>query len=97
MAKLSRSDVLKLARLARLHLSDEEVETFQKEISAILGYVEQLQQADLKDVEPTYQVTGLKDVMRPDEVKEYGVSPAELLKNAPATENSHIKVKRVLG
>lgn len=97
MAKLSRSDVLKLARLARLHLSDEEVETFQKEISAILGYVEQLQQADLKDVEPTYQVTGLKDVMRPDEVKEYGVSPAELLKNAPATENGHIKVKRVLG
>ena len=96
MAKLSRGDVLKLARLARLQLSDEEVETFQKEISAILGYVEQLQQADLEGVEPTYQVTGLKDVMRPDEVKEYGVSPAELLKNAPAAENGHIKVKRVL-
>jgi aspartyl-tRNA(Asn)/glutamyl-tRNA(Gln) amidotransferase subunit C len=97
MAKLSRSDVLKLARLARLHLSDEEVTLFQQEISAILGYVEQLQEADLDGVEPTYQVTGLKDVMRPDEVKDYGVSPEALLMNAPATESGHIKVKRVLG
>lgn len=97
MAKLSHSDVLKLARLARLHLSDEEVSLFQTEISAILGYVEQLQNADLEGVEPTYQVTGLKDVMRPDEIKDYGVTPEALLKNAPATEKGHIKVKRVLG
>ncbi len=96
MAKLSRSDVLKLARLARLHLSDEEVVSFQQEISAILSYVEQLQQADLTGIEPTYQVTGLKDVTRPDEIKDYGVSPDKLLKNAPATEKGHIKVKRVL-
>jgi aspartyl-tRNA(Asn)/glutamyl-tRNA(Gln) amidotransferase subunit C len=46
MAKLSREDVLKLARLARLHLSEQEVEKFQEEISTILGYVEQLQNVD---------------------------------------------------
>lgn len=97
MAKLTREDVLKLARLARLQLSDEEVERFQKEIGAILGYVEQLQKADLKGVEPTSQVTGLKNVTRTDEIKDYGVSPEELLKNAPATESGYIKVKRVLG
>ena len=66
------------------------------DISAILGYVEQLQKVDLKGVEPTYQVTGLKNVMRPDVIKDYGVSPEALLKNAPATEKGHIKVKRML-
>ena len=96
MAKLSRDDVLKLARLARLHLSDEEIAQFQEEISAILGYVEQLQQVDVEGLEPTSQVTGLKNVMRPDEVRDYGVSAEELLKNAPATQDGHIKVKRML-
>ena len=86
-----------MAKLARLHLSDDEIQQFAGEISAILGYVEQLQQVDLKDYEPTSQVTGLKNVMRPDKVKDYGVSPEELLKNAPATESGHIKVKRILG
>jgi len=95
MAKLTREDVLKLARLSRLHLTDEEVEKFQKEIEAILGYVEQLQNVDLS-LEPTYQVTGLTNVTRPDEVIDYGASPGDLLKNAPATEDGHIKVKRML-
>jgi len=96
MSKLAREDVLKLARLARLHLSDAEVEQFTGEIGAILQYVEQLQSVNLDGVKPTYQVTGLKNVMRKDEVKDYGVTPEELLKNAPATENGHIKVKRIL-
>lgn len=96
MAKLSREDVLKLARLARLHLTEEEVTQFQTEISAILAYVEQLQKVDLTGFEPTYQVTGLKNVMRRDEERDYGASPEELLKNAPALERGHIKVRRIL-
>ncbi len=96
MADLTQKDILKLARLARLHLSDEEVEQFRTEISAILGYVEQLQKVDTKGLEPTYQVTGLKNVTRPDEIKDYGPSPEDLLKNAPATEKGHFKVKRIL-
>lgn len=95
MAKLTREDVLKLARLSRLHLTDEEVEKFQKEIEAILGYVEQLQNVDLS-LEPTYQVTGLTNVTRHDEVIDYGATPQDLLKNAPDTEDGHIKVKRML-
>ncbi len=97
MAKLTRDDVLKLAQLARLHVTDEEVEQFTAEISAILGYVEQLQNIDLTGVEPTYQVTGLTNVMRPDVEYDYGTTPAELLKNASAIENGYIKVKRMLG
>lgn len=96
MAKLTTEDVLKLAKLARLHLEDEEVERFKEEISAILGYVDQLQQVNLEGLEPTSQVTGLVNVTRPDEEKDYGASQADLLKNAPATEDGHIKVKRML-
>lgn len=96
MSKLSREDVLKLAKLARLRLTEAEIDHFTEEISAILEYVEQLQSADLDDLPPTYQVTGLKNVMRADTVKDYGAKPEDLLKNAPATENGHIKVKRML-
>ena len=97
MAKLTREDVLKLARLARLQLTDTEIENFLAEISAILGYVEQLQEVDLDGLKPTYQVTGLKNVTRPDQEVTYGPTVAELLKNAPATEDGSIKVKRMLG
>lgn len=96
MAKLTREDVLKLAKLAKLKLTDEEVESFTKEISEILNYVEQLQAVDIDSLEPTYQVTGLTNATRPDEVKDYGVSTQDLLKNLPAREGSQIQVKRVL-
>lgn len=96
MANLSKEDVLKLARLSRLHLTDEEITQFGDEIGAILKYVEQLQDVDLGGLEPMYQVTGLADVVRPDTVRNYGVPPKDLLKNAPATEAGLIKVKRML-
>ncbi len=96
MAKLTRDDVLKLAQLSRLHLDDTEVEQFQKEITTILVYVEQLQSVDVSNLEPTNQVTGLENVMRKDEVKDYGVSPEELLKNAPAISEGYFRVRRVL-
>ena len=96
MAKLTNKDVLKLAKLARLHLTDEEVALFRTEIEAILGYVEQLQNINLAGFEPISQVTGLKNVMRPDEEYNYGTLPEDLLKNVPAMHQGHIKVKRIL-
>ena len=96
MSKLTRDDVLKLARLSRLRLSDEEVDKFIGELSEILGYVETLETVDTASLQPTYQVTGLKNVSRPDVIKDYGYQPADLLKNAPAVENGQFKVKRVL-
>lgn len=97
MAKLAREDILKLAKLARLRLSTDEVDKFQDEISAILGYVEKLGDVDTDGLKPTYQVTGLVNVTRPDEVKDYGTTQLELLKNVPATEKDYIKVKRMIG
>ena len=96
MAKLTREDVFKLARLAKLQLSDDEADRLKDEIGEILAYVEQLQAVDVEGLEPTYQVTGLNNVMREDEIKDYGVSRAELLKNLPAESGGQIKVKRVL-
>jgi aspartyl-tRNA(Asn)/glutamyl-tRNA(Gln) amidotransferase subunit C len=96
MSKLTRDDVLKLAKLSRLKLSEQEIEKFQGELSEILEYVEKLNSVDTTNTEPTYQVTGLKNVMRTDEIKDYGVSPEDLLKNAPSSQDHQFKVKRVL-
>jgi aspartyl-tRNA(Asn)/glutamyl-tRNA(Gln) amidotransferase subunit C len=96
MSKLSRDDVLKLASLSKLKLTDEEVDRFTTELSKILNYVEMLDEVDATGLEPTYQITGLTNVTRPDEVHDYGYKPEELLKNAPAQENNQFKVKRVL-
>lgn len=97
MADLTRDDVLKLARLARLDLSEEEISEFTKELSAILQYVEQLGAADTSGLEPTNQVTGLTNVYRADTVVDYGYKPSELLKNVPHVKDGQIKVKRMLG
>lgn len=96
MSRLSRDEVLKLAKLSRLRLTEEETERFRGELSAILEYVETLDKADTAGLKPTYQVTGLKNVMRQDKVREYGYQPADLLKNAPAVQDGQFKVKRVL-
>lgn len=96
MSKLTREDVLKLARLSRLRLSDEQIDNFRTELSEILTYVDQLDQVDTTGLEPTYQVTGLVNVMRPDEVKDYGYKPEQLLDQAPAEKDNQFKVKRVL-
>lgn len=96
MADLTRDDVLKLARLARLDLTEQELETFRKEISDVLKYVAQLDTVDVSGLEPTSQVTGLKNVMRADDVIDYGVSPADLLRLAPQTQDGQLKVKRMI-
>jgi len=83
--------------LARLELSDDEIERYRDELSDILLYVEQLQSVDYKGLKPTNQVTGLTNVMRDDEIRDYGYRAADLLKNVPAVKDNQIKVKRTLG
>lgn len=97
MAKLTREDILKLAQLARLDLSDAEVEEYSRELTAILDYVEQLSAVDVEGLEPTHQVSGLTNVVRDDEPKDYGYTPEDLLAIVPETKDHQIKVKRMLG
>lgn len=96
MAKISETEVKRLAVLARIGLSDVEVTKLAAELDAIVGFVEKLQAVDTTGVEPTSQVTGLVDVWREDEPKKSPISPVELLKNAPEQKDGFIKVRRVL-
>ena len=87
---------MKLAHLSRLKLTEDEIDRFSRELAEILSYVETLEKADTEGLEPTYQVTGLKNVMRSDETVEYQAKPKDLLAGAPAIENNQFKVKRIL-
>ncbi|MGF7228815.1 MAG: Asp-tRNA(Asn)/Glu-tRNA(Gln) amidotransferase subunit GatC [Candidatus Saccharibacteria bacterium] len=97
MTTLTREDVLKLARLSRLSLTDEEVDEYLEELTQVLQYVEQLQGVNVDGLNPTTQVTGLANVMREDTVKDYGVSRDDLLALAPQTQDGQLKVKRMIG
>lgn len=97
MADLSRDDILRLAKLARLSVTDDEVDEYAQELAEILHYVEQLQSVDTDGLKPTYQVTGLTNVMRDDQIVDYGYAPTELLKNVPHVQDNQIKVKRMIG
>lgn len=96
MKQITRDDVLHLAQLSSLELSDSEIDGLQTDISNILGYVDQLSQLDTSGVEPTYQVTGLESVWRDDTVIDYGVSREDLLKLATDSAENQIKVPKVL-
>lgn len=96
MARLTKEEVLKLAALSRLKLTNEEVERFQTELTDILDYVAELDKVDTSGLEPTYQVTGLKNVTRSDTLKDYQAKPADILALAPDTQDGSYKVKKVL-
>jgi len=96
MSKLTREQVLKLAKLSQLTLTEEEIERLGKELSSILGYVERLNDVDVSSLKPTYQVSGLNNVMREDVVKEQQATPDVLLAGAPKTSERYIKVGRMI-
>lgn len=96
MSKISINDVKRLADLSAINVNDQEAADLLVQLNEILGFVEQLNEVETSGVEPTYQVTGLKNVMREDEIIDYGLGRDALLKNAPASQDGQIKVKRVL-
>jgi aspartyl-tRNA(Asn)/glutamyl-tRNA(Gln) amidotransferase subunit C len=96
MTQISREDVLHLAQLSSLKLSDSEIDGLQSSIGDVIAYVEKLSKLDTTNVEPTYQVTGLQNVWRDDSVINYGVTREELLVRAPESIDNQIKVPKVL-
>jgi len=67
---IDREQVLHVARLARLRLSDDEVERMSSELSTILDHIEKINELDLEDVEPTSHVVEVENVLRADEPRE---------------------------
>ena len=95
MTNISTSDIQHLASLSSLALADDEVDGLRQDLENIIGYIEQLGELNTAGVEPTYQVTGLENVWREDEVKQ-GISRDELLELAPEKQNNQVKVPQVL-
>jgi aspartyl-tRNA(Asn)/glutamyl-tRNA(Gln) amidotransferase subunit C len=96
MTKLSLKDVQYLATLSNLKLSDQEAESLTEDLGRIVGYIEQLSELDTEGVEPTYEVTGLENIWREDEVRASGVTKEQLLALAPHSQQDQIKVPKVL-
>ena len=95
MMKLSREEVLHIARLARLGLTEAEVDRLSEQLSNILENFEILQKVDTGDVPPTAQSIALQNVMRDDEVTP-SLPADEILANAPRREGDCFRVRAVL-
>lgn len=95
MTTISTDDVQRLAALSGLQLADDEVAGLRQNLDDIVGYINQLGELDTSGVEPTYQVTGLQNVWREDEVRP-GVSREVLLRLAPEQADHQVKVPQVL-
>jgi aspartyl-tRNA(Asn)/glutamyl-tRNA(Gln) amidotransferase subunit C len=93
--KLSREEVRHIARLARLGLTETELERFGEQLSNILENFQILQQVDTSDVPPTAQSIPLQNVTKDDEVAA-SLPPNQILANAPQREREYFRVKAVL-
>ena len=93
--KLTADEVRHIALLARLGISDDEVNKFQHQLSDILGHFEELERLDTQNLKPTLQSVVLENVLRPDEIKP-SLQVTEVLANAPDQEDNSIKIRAVL-
>jgi aspartyl-tRNA(Asn)/glutamyl-tRNA(Gln) amidotransferase subunit C len=92
---LTRDQVEHVANLAKLGLTEEEIELYRKQLSAILEYAAILQQLDTEAISPTATVFPLCNVMRAD-VPAASLSQEDALANAPAVTGGHFQVKAIL-
>ncbi|MBM7572806.1 Asp-tRNA(Asn)/Glu-tRNA(Gln) amidotransferase subunit GatC [Aquibacillus albus] len=95
MAEISKEQVKHVAHLARLAITDEEVETMTKQLGDIIKYAELLNELDTENVEPTTHVLDLKNVMRKDEPKKW-IEKEDALKNAPDQQDGQFRVPSIL-
>lgn len=93
--KVTKSDVEKIAKLARIELSETEKDKFTRQFEDILEFVNQLQEVDTSNVEAITQIAGLENIWREDEVCK-SLSNEKALENAPNQEKGYFKVKGVL-
>jgi aspartyl-tRNA(Asn)/glutamyl-tRNA(Gln) amidotransferase subunit C len=92
---LTSEEVLHIARLARMSLTDDEVARFAAQLSGILDHFAALAAVDTDGVEPTAHPLPLSNVMRADEARP-SLSQADALANAPAQEDGYVRVRAVL-
>ncbi len=95
---ISKEEVKKIANLARIEISDSQIEKYQAELSAILDFVGQLSKANTKGIEPIRQITGLESIFKKDEDR--GLLDQEngnsLVNQAPEHKDGFVVVPEVL-
>lgn len=96
MSRISRDDVVHVARLARLELAEDQIDTFTGQLDAILDHAADVEALDLADVPPTSHPYPLVNVLRADEAGET-LSNEEALSGAPQAEDGRFRVPTILG
>lgn len=93
---VTKKDVEKIAELARLKFSEDELESFTPQMNEILSYMDKLNELNTENVEPLSHPVEQTNVFRKDEIKP-SITTEEALKNAPAKDEHHFKVPKVIG
>jgi aspartyl-tRNA(Asn)/glutamyl-tRNA(Gln) amidotransferase subunit C len=96
MAAISRDDVAHVATLARLELTDDELDTYTTQLAAILDHAADVEALDVADVPPTSHPYPLRNVLRADTVRP-GLDRDEVLAAAPEAEDGRFRVPTILG
>lgn len=94
--RLTREEVAAVAALARLTMTDDELDTYTGQLASILAHADDMEALDLDGVEPTAHPFELANVLRPDEVRP-SVDRDEVLASAPAAEDGRFRVPAILG
>ncbi|MGL1934062.1 MAG: Asp-tRNA(Asn)/Glu-tRNA(Gln) amidotransferase subunit GatC [Fibrobacterales bacterium] len=93
---ITNEDVLRLGKLSRIAIKENEIEGYKKHLEKLVGYMDELQELDLANVEPMTRVDDHVTDLRPD-VPGVSLSREEAFKNAPATGQDHFTIPKVIG
>lgn len=92
---ISKVDVVKVAHLARIHLNEEELGLFSKQLESILEFIDKLKHLDVSQVKPMSHVLEVGNVVRPD-IQRPSLERDDVLKNAPLSQKGHFQVPKVI-
>lgn len=94
---LTKEEILHIASLARIGLTEKDVEKYQHDLSDILDYFKKLEEVDVEGVEPIGHITGMQNNFRSDKSEDFGsIGREQIMSNAPKVKDGYIKVKSVL-
>jgi len=92
---ISRDETKHIAGLARIGVSEKDIDKFSQDLSVILDWIKQLEEVNVEDVEPTAHISGVMNILREDNVKEF-LNRDEIIKLFPEEKDGYDKVKSVL-
>lgn len=95
MADITKNEIIHIAKLAMLNLSEQEIERYTKDMQEILAYAEMINNLETESIDETIAATEQKNVFRKDEIVEFK-SREDLLKNAPSQDEGMFRIPKVL-